>query len=908
MTKHTELWIDALDFEQKGGWKEDTQYVHLMGSGYLIAADEPGVPVEDAVVTVNVPAAGRYRVWVRDRNWYRQYSPGKFKVLVDGEETGNTLGALPSDKWLWEVAGDVELEAGEHTVTLRDLTGYFARCAAIILTTDMDYLPSREIDRIYADRARMKGMEPGVKEGGRYDVIVVGGGPGGVPAAIAAARLGAKVLLLQNRPMLGGNASDEVGITMDGAMVEHVYAREGGIAEEIRRLRDRDPTFIGDWTRAMEKLAAAEENLTVLCNMHVDGVEMESPSVIRSVRALNIRDLSRKKFDARIFIDCTGDAWLGYYAGAKIRFGREAAWQYGESLAPEVPDLITMSGCLKSGNRPFFFKTDEPVEYHAPEWVPQLPKDDREFGRVIRGNGASMMWWLEAPNNYDDLWDGEETRDALLMVVLGYYDHIKNYWSGKEKAANFRFRFTSVFNGKRESRRLVGDYVLTQDDCVDLKRFEDAISYTGWHMDVHHPEGIYSGAKGPMYCVKRMDMPLVPYRSLYSANIDNLMMAGRNISTTHVALGTVRVENTIAAIGQATGTAAGMCIKMNESPRGIYQRHIGELQQLLLKNDQFIPGLKNEDAGDPCLSAKATASSVKADEMFQSMQGNDDELKPLTSPRMMEFTVACSEGDVENVWVKLGSTNADPTPVTMYARVLGGSSESFEDDVVPVSARGVVPPMGEHWVKIPIHIPVEEDNLLDRRYIRVWLDAAEGISWRGVKDLPFFSRSGVMNEKGKWNGVANYSYRYSLKEPVERLADCSPENVINGYSRIIDAEHYQWVSDPGQELPQWIELEFEKPAEINSVSIVFDTDMTNPGTCWHPASKAEGVPLCVKDYEVEVYADGAWRRVAEEEGNFMRKRTHGFETVRAEKIRVTVKATWGDRSARIQEIRASLEK
>ena len=233
--------------------------------------------------------------------------------------------------------------------------------------------------------------------------------------------------------MLGGNASDEVGITMDGAEVSHVYARESGIAEEIRRLRDRDPSFSGDWTRAMEALCAAEENLTVLCNEHVIGVEMESPSVIKSALTINFRDLSRRKFDGRIFIDCTGDAWLGYYAGAKIRFGREAAWQYNESLAPEVPDLLTMSGCLKSGNRPFFFKTEEKVEYHAPAWVPELPRDDLEFGRVIKGDGALLNWWLEAPNTYDDMWDGEESRDALLMVILGYYDHVKNWWSKKER-------------------------------------------------------------------------------------------------------------------------------------------------------------------------------------------------------------------------------------------------------------------------------------------------------------------------------------------------------------------------------------------------------------------------------------------------------------------------------------------
>ncbi len=466
MNSKNTIWIDALDFNNKGGWKEDTQFVHLMGSGYLIAADEPGVPVEDATIKITVAESGKYRIWVRDRNWLRLYSPGQFTVLIDGKETDNILGKIPSDKWLWEIAGDVELDAGEHIIALHDLTGYFGRCASIILTTDMDYVPSREIERIHADRAAIKGLDTSEKYGGKYDVIVAGGGPGGVPAAIAAARMGSKVLLLHNRSMLGGNSSDEVGMTMDGAEVSHMYARESGIAEEIRQLRDRDLSFHGDYTRAMEKLVYAEKNITVLYNRHVCGVEMENSSVIKGVKTFNFLDLTKERFEAKIFIDCTGDAWLGYYAGAKYRFGREAEWQHNESIANKFPDMYTMSGCIKSGNRPFFFDTDEPVEYHAPEWVPKLPEDDKEMGRVIFGNGSSFSWWIETPNVYDDMWDGEEARDTLLMLILSYYNHVKNHWYKKETAKNYRLRFVSVFNDRRESRRLIGDYIMTQDDAI----------------------------------------------------------------------------------------------------------------------------------------------------------------------------------------------------------------------------------------------------------------------------------------------------------------------------------------------------------------------------------------------------------------------------------------------------------
>lgn len=898
------LWIDAAEFENPGGWKLDTQFVHLMGSGYLIAADIPGVPVEDATATISIPESGRFRVWVRTRNWLRPHDPGQFTVLVDGKNAGNILGKIPSDKWLWEIAGDVELIAGQHTLSLHDLTGYFGRCAAILLTDDFDYVPSRELEWIYTERSKIKGLSNEIAAGGSYDVIVVGGGPGGVPAAIASARKGMKTLLLQNRPMLGGNASSEVGITMDGAEVAHINAREGGIAEEIRRLRDRDPSFQGDWTRAMERLTAAEPNLTVLCNMHVCQTEMENTAKIRSVVARNMHDLTRTRFAAKIFIDCTGDSWLGYYAGAKYRYGREAAWQHNEFLAPELADMLTMSGCIKSGNRPFFFQSETPVEYHAPVWVPALPTDDKAFGRNITGNGGSMYWWLEAPNVYDDMWDGEEARDALLMAILGYYDHIKNHWSGKDKATNLLFRFTSVFNGRRESRRLIGDYILTQEDCFQTEPFSDAVSYAGWHLDVHHPEGLYSGEKGPMYCAFHVPMPTIPFRCLYSVNIDNLLFAGRNISVSHVALGTVRVENTIATFGQAVGTAAAMCVQLDKTPRQIGQQHIGQLQQTLIRDDQFIPGFQNEDECDPCLTATATASSVKTDEIFQTMQGVDGELLPLDTDRIMNYCVQSSHGDIHALWVKLHNGNNTPTTVTMHAYTQGHSLDSFAEQKEIFTAQAVVPADGEYWVKVPIYVPIPRNELIDRCYMRIWLDATEGISWRSAKNRSFYQQAGYRTPDGNWKITSAWTYRLTHTAPREEIANCGPENVCNGHSRILDAQRYEWVSDPRQPLPQWLELTFKEKTEIHSVSIVFDTDMTNPGTCWHAGSKAPGVATCVKDYTAEVFDGCRWVCVADVTENFMRKCNHTFSPIAAEKIRVNVYRTWGDNSARIMEIRA----
>lgn len=254
MSQAIKIWIDTLDFDSYGGWKADTQFIHLMGSGFLIAADRPGIPVDDAHTTIQIPKKGTYRIWVRDRNWLRLHSPGTFKLLVNGENSGAILGKLPSDAWAWEIVGDYKLDAGPCELTLRDLTGYFGRCASIIITNDLDYTPPREVEKIRRERNQIKHLTDSKDLVAEYDVIVAGGGPGGVPAAIASARQGAKTLLIHNRSMLGGNGSSEIGITFDGAEVAHPRAREGGIAEEIRRLRDLDTEYLGDWTRAMESL------------------------------------------------------------------------------------------------------------------------------------------------------------------------------------------------------------------------------------------------------------------------------------------------------------------------------------------------------------------------------------------------------------------------------------------------------------------------------------------------------------------------------------------------------------------------------------------------------------------------------------------------------------------------------
>ncbi len=409
------------------------------------------------------------------------------------------------------------------------------------------------------------------------DLCVVGGGLAGLCAAISASRHGIKVVLIQDRPVLGGNSSEEIRMWVCGSHGKD--NREGGIIEEIELENFYQNTGLKFpiWDSVLYEKAMAEENLTVLLNSSVFDAEMESGK-IKSVKAWQSNAETFHIVTAQFFADCSGDSILAPLSGAEFMYGREAKSDFGETIPPDVADKKTMGmSCIFQ-----IRETDHPVKFVPPSWAykyerhEDLPyKDDK-----LHDN----FWWIEIGGEWDCIHDTDRCRDELLKIAYGVWDHMKNY--GDHGVDNWELEWIGFLPGKRESRRYVGHHIITQNDVESGGQFPDTIAYAGWSMDDHFPEGFYYKDGYPTIFHPAPQPWGIPYRALISKNIKNLGFAGRNISVTHTALSSSRVMATCAILGQALGTAVSMAVK-----EGCYldKVNINNLQQLLMRDDCYIP-------------------------------------------------------------------------------------------------------------------------------------------------------------------------------------------------------------------------------------------------------------------------------------------------------------------------------
>ncbi len=567
--------VQCESFEKKGGWVVDSQFLMEMGSPYLLAHGL-GEPVADASTTVTLPAhEGEWVVYVRTKDWTRYWvddslpAVRRFQVSVDGQ----VLGDFPqkaSAEWSWEKAGALKLAAGKHTLTLHDLDGFDGRCDAIAFAP-AGVMPPEQIG--YTTFTGAPETMP------KYDLVVCGGGIAGICSAISAARLGLKVALIEARPILGGANSSEVRVHLGGYIHLPPYKKLGDVVAEIgpKNGGNAQPAKNYEDNRKAE-VVAAEKNITVYLHTTVVGVERNTKTrEITAVRGWDTDKGRLLRFEAPLFVDCTGDGTVGYLADAPYRMGRESRAETGESMAPLVADKMTMGASVQwySTNR------KAPTAFPSEPWMIPFNETNCEYG--MRGD-----WDWETGMMRNQVREFERIRDYGLLVVYSNWSYLKNKSAKREKYEKAGLDWAAFVAGKRESRRLIGDHIMTQQDIVNNVAYPDGTCTTSWTIDLHYPMPRfacnYPGEPFRSISTHKIHGGYqIPYRCLYSQSINNLFMAGRNISVTHVALGTVRVMRTTGMMGEVVGMAASLCRKYECSPRDIYLVHLDELKDLMKK-------------------------------------------------------------------------------------------------------------------------------------------------------------------------------------------------------------------------------------------------------------------------------------------------------------------------------------
>ncbi|UCD76895.1 MAG: FAD-dependent oxidoreductase [Phycisphaerales bacterium] len=553
-----------------------------------------GIPVDDATATVEFPASGIYRVWVRTRDWVAPWNapgaPGRFQVLID-ESPLEVIFGTEREAWHWQDGGTVQVGA-TAAVALHDLTGFEGRCDAIVFCRDLDWRAPNEPDALAQFRRKALGLPDEPDETGEYDLVVVGGGIAGTSAAITAARLGLEVALVQDRPVLGGNSSSEVRVWPEGHVNQEPYPRIGDVVMEIVPKKRADSSNaqaagVFDDERKL-RIVRAEPNITLHLENRVNEVHVQNGR-IRSVTSQHIRTAQRSRIRGRWFVDSTGDGAVGYLAGADFE-----VTQTGHMGASNLWNIK----CLCEDEDPLASELEaacDQARFPRCPWAVDLrnrPFPGRSRGaRTPEATGGQPIslgnWYWESGFDRDPIMDMERIRDQNFRAMYGAWDAVKNV-EGRYPA--HRLNWVAYIAGKRESRRLLGDVVLTAEDLRDGRQFEDGCFPCTWGIDTHFPDPAYQeGHEGDEFIADythgegyTYESPYwAPYRCLYSRTIENLFMAGRDISVTHEALGAVRVMKTTGAMGEIVGMAASICMNHECDPRDVYAEYLLELKALM---------------------------------------------------------------------------------------------------------------------------------------------------------------------------------------------------------------------------------------------------------------------------------------------------------------------------------------
>ncbi|GAA1488756.1 FAD-dependent oxidoreductase [Brachybacterium sacelli] len=731
------------------------------------------------------------------------------------------------------------------------------------------------------------------------DIVVVGGGLAGICAAIGAARQGSRVALVQNRPVLGGNSSSEVRVWVCGATAHgiHLFARETGIMGELFvenqfRNPDGNPYY---WDLLLLEKVRAEPGIELFLNTDVTEVEAEGAQdarVVRSATGWMSGSERRVTFTAPTFIDCSGDGLVGHLAGARSMRGSEPRETYDESWAPDEPgeDML--------GSTILFYTKDvgHPQKFVAPSFAVDVAATSIPENRVVREtmNGCDY-WWIEWGGDLDVVHDNERIRDELQAVCYGLWDYIKN--SGLYDADTLSLEWVGAVPGKREYRRFVGDHVLTQHDVLGQTEFADRIGFGGWSIDLHPVGGVYASEKGSRHWHPDGNYH-IPLRALYSHNVTNLWMAGRDISASHVAFGSTRVMATCAVLGEAAGIAASLAGHLAVTPPRLAADHLPELHRAMVRADASLLGVVDDDPANLALVADATASSRKSALASTESAGNH----PLDHDLGLVLPIDPSLDEVEI----LVDAEQD-TDLTLELHSVSRPQNYLPDTL----RRGVTVPIarGRSWARADLGWRPEAPQnavVVLRRNPLVSVH-------RGSRVEP--GTVTLRHREMPVEEVSPQQWRH-WKETLHGEGICfrataptsafGPEQAVGGYARPYGGPN-MWVSGAVAEDPQpWIELRWTAPQQIGTVDLVLDDDVNEDLiNLHHHRTPGDAMATLVRNARVEALVGDQWHEVGRITENRRRHRSLDLgEGLRTTALRLVVEDTNGSPEARVVALRA----
>ncbi|HCE43217.1 MAG TPA: hypothetical protein DET40_06695 [Lentisphaeria bacterium] len=754
-----------------------------------------------------------------------------------------------------------------------------------------------------------------------YDLVVAGGGVGGVVTAVTAARKGLRVALVDNKAGLGGNACSEIGVSIDGAVCFGLFPnmREGGPVEELKeQLVALDPFFRSTQGSSTMLFWCESEKVDVFSELNLNEVDTKGRRVTAVYGSQSGTERSYK-FVAEQFVDATGDGTIAALAGCEFRTGREGKSEFGELLAPDKPDMGIMGASV-------LFRSSEkkiPTKFERPYWAYEYTKEDDLPYRLTMYKGPVEIgfWWVEyAGDNNDPIGEYESIRRDLLKCTYGVWAFLKR--DPSRKMEYYSLDNVSISPAKRESRRIVGDYILSERDIVERTPFHDSVAYAGWNIDIHVPGGFKSRLKPNIHAHFQWVFN-VPLRSLYAKDKDNLWLVGRDMSVSHVALGATRLQATIGTMGHAIGIAAAIAHRNRKSTRETAKENYKDVQQEILKDGSFIPGVKNTDEKDHALSAKIAATS----EQVLSFRRSKEYL-PVEKGKALSFPV--TEGRVDRIVLPLRNSGKAPSEVKLYF----ASSEhpNHFSHRNPLAEKTVILKPGDQEIAWDLSLSSLAPGLYS-----VLMITGGAIGWLRSKIEPYGCFTGRYVPDHFYTPKPGYTDNlYAIHKPIlvtknsetvewEKLRkhrdlqlgrSCNRDNTPLPFVGIIPVQRpYNaanvasgvshsdlmpdlWISDPSGKMPQELVMSWKKERKISSVRIVFDTDLDMN----HPA--AQPIDYLVKRYSVAVKKDGKWVTAATCNDNRSRFKIHEFKACRTDAVKLVVEEIHaGGKNARVFEIR-----